>query len=295
MILLLLIGIALTLGLVSSFRAQRNAATQPGNRVVIASKDFTESILLAEIAAQLLEARGVVVERQFELGGNLPHEALVNGKADIYPEYTGTAYTAILRHPPISDPRAVFDQVKQEYATKFNLDISQPLGFENTFAILVRGEDARRLNLKTIADAAPDTPKWRAGFGQDFMSRADGFPGFSKAYGLKFAEVREMDLSLTYIALSSKQVDLIAGNSTEGRIAKLDLVQLADDRHYFPPYQAVYVVRQAALNGPVSEVLNRLTNAISTEEMRQLNYEVDGNKRDVKQVVREWIARKASQ
>jgi osmoprotectant transport system substrate-binding protein/osmoprotectant transport system permease protein len=295
MILLLLIGIALTLGLITSFRAQRNAATLAGNRVVIASKDFTESILLAEIAAQLLEARGVVVERQFELGGNLPHEALVNGKADIYPEYTGTAYTAILHHPPTSDPRAVFDQVKQEYATKFNLDISQPLGFENTFAILVRGEDARRLNLKTIADAAPQTPKWRAGFGQDFMSRADGFPGFSKAYGLKFAEVREMDLSLTYIALSSKQVDLIAGNSTEGRIAKLDLTQLADDRHYFPPYEAVYVVRRGALNGPVSEVLNKLNNAISTEEMRQLNYEVDGNKRDVKQVVREWIARNASQ
>ena len=295
MILLLLIGIALTLGLVSSFRAQRNAAALAGNRVVIASKDFTESILLAEIAAQLLEARGVVVERQFELGGNLPHEALVNGKADIYPEYTGTAYTAILHHSPISDPRAVFDQVKQEYATKFNLDISQPLGFENTFAILVRGEDARRLNLKTIADAAPQTPKWRAGFGQDFMSRADGFPGFSKAYDLKFAEVREMDLSLTYIALSSNQVDLIAGNSTEGRIAKLDLVQLADDRHYFPPYEAVYVVRRSSLNGPVTEVLNKLTNAISTEEMRRLNYEVDGNKRDVKQVVREWIAIKGSQ
>jgi len=292
MIILLLIGIVLTLGLVNSFRVQHNAAAPSGNRVVIASKDFTESILLAEIAAQLLEARGVVVERQFELGGNLPHEALVNGKADIYPEYTGTAYTAILHHTPLSDPRVVFDQVKQEYATKFNLDISQPLGFENTFAILVRGEDARRLKLTTIADAAPHTTKWRAGFGQDFMSRADGFPGFSRTYGLKFAEVREMDLSLTYIALSSKQVDLIAGNSTEGRIAKLDLVQLADDRHYFPPYEAVYVVRRAALNGPVSDVLNKLTNAISTDEMRQLNYEVDGNKRDVKLVVREWIARK---
>jgi osmoprotectant transport system permease protein len=294
-ILLLLIGIAITLGLISGVRTQRNSTPSVGNRIVIASKDFTESILLAEIAAQLLEARGVAVERQFELGGNLPHEALVNGKADLYPEYTGTAYTAILHHAPVSDPRAVFDQVKQEYATKFNLDISQPLGFENTFAILVRGEDARRLNLKTISDAAPHTPKWRAGFGQDFMSRADGFPGFSKMYGLQFGEVREMDLSLTYIALSSKQVDLIAGNSTEGRIAKLDLVQLADDRHYFPPYEAVYVVRRAALNGPVTEVLSKLANSISTDEMRLLNYEVDGNKRDVKQVVREWIARKANQ
>ena len=128
--------------------------------------------------------------------------------------------------------------------------------------------------------------------GQDFMSRADGFPGFSKAYGLKFREVREMDLSLTYIALASKQVDLIAGNSTEGRIATLDLVQLEDDRRYFPPYEAVYVVRKAALTPTLSEVLSKLSNAITTDEMRKLNYEVDGNKRDVKEVVREWAARR---
>ncbi len=188
------------------------------SRIAVGSKDFTESALLAEIVAQMLEARGVPVERRFELGGNLPHEALVAGTLDLYPEYTGTSYTAILQHTPITDPRAVYDQVKQEYADKFKVEVSQPLGFENTFAILVRGEDARRLNLKTISNAAAEAPRWRAGFGQDFMSRADGYPGFSKAYGLKFAEVREMDLSLTYIALSSRQVDLIAGNSTEGRI-----------------------------------------------------------------------------
>ena len=136
--------------------------------------------MLAEIVAQMLEARGVSVERQFELGGNLPHEALVSGTLDLYPEYTGTSYTAILHHAPISDPRAVYEQVKQEYASKFNVEVSQPLGFENTFAILVRGADARQLNLKTISDAAPHTPRWRAGFGQDFMSRADGYPGFLK-------------------------------------------------------------------------------------------------------------------
>src|SRR5689334_7946359 len=206
-----------------------------GDKVVVGSKDFTESALLAEIIAQMLEARGVSVERRFELGVNLPHDALVSGTLDVYPEYTGTSYTAILHHAPISDPRAVYDQVKQEYADKFHIDVSPPLGFENTFAILIRGADARKLNLKTISDAAPHTNTWRAGFGQDFMSRDDGYPGFSKTYGLKFAEVREMDLSLTYIALSSRQVDLIAGNSTEGRIATLDLFQLADDRHYFPP------------------------------------------------------------
>ena len=205
-----------------------------GGRVVVGSKDFTESAILAEIMAQMLEARGVAVERKFELGGNLPHDALLAGKIDIYPEYTGTSYTAILKHPPITDPRAVYEQVKKEYAEKFNLAVSDPLGFENTFAILVRGAEARHLNVKTISEAAPYARNWRAGFGQDFMSRADGYPGFAKAYGLKFADQpREMDLSLTYIALASGQVDLIAGNSTEGRIAALDLVQLEDDRHYF--------------------------------------------------------------
>jgi osmoprotectant transport system permease protein len=291
-VLLALIGVAVLFGVVASLRsAKNNPQLSQTKRVVIASKDFTESIILAEIAAQFLEARGVSVERQFELGGNLPHDALLSGRADLYPEYTGTAYTAILHHAPISDPRKVYDEVKQEYSANFKLDISPPLGFENTFAILVRGEDARRLKLKTISEAAPQTPQWRAGFGQDFMSRADGFPGFSKTYGLKFREVREMDLSLTYIALSSGQVDLIAGNSTEGRIAKMDLVQLEDDRRYFPPYEAVYIVRKGVVS-EVGEVLNQLSGAISTEEMRRLNYEVDGNKRDVKEVVTEWIGKR---
>ena len=267
---------------------------QADNRITIGSKDFTESTLLAEIVAQMLEARGVAVERRFELGGNLPHEALVSGTLDLYPEYTGTSYTAILHHEPITDPRAVYDQIKKEYAERFNIGVSAPLGFENTFAILVRGDEARRLNLKTISDAAPHTTTWRAGFGQDFMSRADGYPGFSKAYGLKFAEVREMDLSLTYIALSSREVDLIAGNSTDGRIATLDLFQLADDRRYFPPYEAVYLVRQDTVNRipALREVLESLANSISTEDMRRLNYEIDGNRRDPKEVIREWIGGK---
>ena len=285
-------ALLVVIGAVGLWRYAKTPAAS--NRVVVGSKDFTESALLAEVLAQMLEARGVTVERRFELGGNLPHEAMVSGTLDLYPEYTGTCYTAILRHAPITDPRAVYEQVKQEYATNFKVEVSQPLGFENTFAILVRGNDARQLNLKTITDAAPHTGKWRAGFGQDFMSRADGYPGFSKAYKLNFAEVREMDLSLTYIALSSKQVDLIAGNSTEGRIAQLDLVQLADDRHYFPPYEAVYLVRQETLRRmpQLQEALARLANAISTDEMRQLNYEIDGNKRDPKDVVRTWLAQK---
>jgi len=262
--------------------------------VSIGSKDFTESALLAEIVAQMLEAKGVSVERKFELGGNLPHDALVNGTIDLYPEYTGTSYSGILHHKPIGDPRVVYEQVKREYAEKFGVEVSQPLGFENTFAILIRSDDARRLNMQTISSAVGPAKSWRAGFGQDFMSREDGYPGFSKAYGLQFAEVREMDLSLTYIALAEKQVDLIAGNSTEGRIETLGLFQLQDDRHYFPPYEAVYLMRQDSLGRVtvLKEILAKLAGAISTEEMRRLNYEIDGNKRDQKDVAREWIASK---
>ncbi|HVQ37588.1 MAG TPA: glycine betaine ABC transporter substrate-binding protein [Pyrinomonadaceae bacterium] len=290
-----LAGIGLIYAGGRSSGSEPSTSTPTSARVVVGSKDFTESAILAEIVAQMLEARGVTVERKFELGGNLPHDALLAGKVDLYPEYTGTSYTAILKHAPISDPRAVYEQVKKEYAEKFNLVLSEPLGFDNTFAILVRGADARRLKLKTISDAVPYAPHWEAGFGQDFMTRPDGYPGLAKAYGLLF-EVRplEMDLSLTYIALASEKVDLIAGNSTEGRIAALDLFQLEDDRRYFPPYEAVYIVREETLSrSPVlKEVLGKLAHAISTDEMRKLNYEVDANKRGQAEVVREWLKRK---
>src|SRR5438876_6906882 len=231
----------------------------------------------------------------FRPAGNLTHAALTAGQIDLYPEYTGTAFAAILHHQPIPDPKAVYDQVKREYAEKFNLEVSPQLGFDNTFAILVRGEDARRLNLKTISNAAAYTPQWSAGFGQDFMSRADGYPGFSHAYGLRFADPpHEMALDLTYTALASHKVDLIAGNSTDGRIAALDLVQLEDDRHYFPPYEAVFLVRKDTLMRvpTLAEVLQRLGGAISTDEMRNLNYEVDGRKRDKRNVVQEWLKSK---
>jgi len=266
--------------------------TANGQHIVVGSKDFTESVILAEILAQMLESRGVSVERKFELGGDLPHRSLLSGQVDVYPEYTGTAYTTFLRHAPITDPQAVYDQTKAEYASQFGLAVSPQLGFANDFAILVRGDVARKNNLKTISDVVPISKNWQAGFGQDFMSRADGYPGFSKAYGLNFAkQPREMDLSLTYRALQSGELDIIAGNSTDGLISALDLFQLADDKHYFPPYQAVFIVRQNAM--PVlTETFEKLQNAISTEEMRRLNYEVDGNKRTPKDVAAEWVKTK---
>jgi osmoprotectant transport system permease protein len=273
----------------------RTSSHADRSRVTVGSKDFTESVLLAEIAAQMLEAGNIEVDRRFDLGGNLSHSALLATQIDLYPEYTGTSYAQILHHPPISDPRAVYDQVKNEYAHQFKVSVSAPLGFDNTFAILVRGEDARRFNLKTVSDAARYAGQWRAGFGHDFVSRADGYPGFSGAYNLHFAEApREMALDLTYTALASHKVDLIAGNSTDGRIAALDLFQLEDDRHYFPPYEAVFLTRQDALTRvpALAEVLRRLGGAIPTDEMRRLNYEVDGLKRDKKIVVHEWLVKK---
>lgn len=266
-------------------------------RVVVGSKDFTESVLLAEIYAQMLEARGVEVVRQYELAGNVPHESLINGQIDCYPEYTGTSYMAILKHPLNTDARAVYEAVKRDYAEKFEVEVSPPLGYENTFAILVRGEDARRLGLKTISDAVPHAKNWRAGFGQDFMSRADGYPGFARTYNLQFAaQPREMDLSLTYRALADRQVDMIAGNSTDGLISALDLFQLEDDRHYFPPYEAVILIRKDTLSRvpEASDILAHLSGKLTTEEMRRLNYEVDGNHRDKRDVAREWIEKTES-
>jgi osmoprotectant transport system permease protein len=274
-------------------RGRSSSSTTHGH-VTVGSKDFTESNLLAEIVAQMLEARNIEVTRQFDLGGNLAHGAIVAGNIDLYPEYTGTSFTAILHHQPITDPKAVYDQVKREYEQQFNVEVGAPLGFDNTFAILVRGEDARRLNLKTISDGARYSPQWQAGFGHDFMVRPDGYPGFSHTYGLRFAKVSDMALDLTYTALSSRKVDMIAGNSTDGRIASLDLFQLEDDRHYFPPYEAVFLTRKDALIRvpDLTEVLRKLGGAISTDEMRKLNYEVDGARRDKKIVVSEFLTKK---
>ncbi len=257
--------------------------------IVVGSKDFTESIILAEILAQMLEKEGIAVTRQFELGGNLAHDGLLSGEIDVYPEYTGTAFTAILGNRPITDPQAVYDQTKREYTERFKLTLSPPLGFSNDFAILLRGEVARKNNLRSISDAVPLVRDWQAGFGQDFMSRADGYAGFTRAYGLNFAkQPREMDLSLTYRALQSGELDIIAGNSTDGLIGALDLFQLADDRRYFPPYQAVFIARNEAAQ-LLAPTLARLANAISTEEMRRLNYAVDGEKRATRVVAAEWV------
>ncbi len=264
------------------------------DRIVVASKNFTEQTVLAELVAQQIERRtDLAVERRFFLGGTFVcHRALVSGEVDIYVEYTGTALTAILERQPLQDPSAVYDSVRLEYERRFNLVWGVPLGFNNTFAILVRGADARRLGLETISDAANLAGGWRAGFGYEFMEREDGFRGLADAYGLKLSQpARTMDLGLTYRALAGGQVDLIAGNSTDGLIEALDLFQLRDDRSYFPPYEAAPVIRAEVLqrHPVVGAALDELGGTISDDEMRRLNYLADVEGLDVAPIVSEWL------
>lgn len=266
-------------------------------RVIVGCKNFTEQIILGELIAQQIENKThLPVERRFYLGGSyIAHQGILAGRIDIYPEYTGTALTAILKEQPSSDRKAVYDRVKSEYERRFHLTLGPPLGFNDTFAIEIRGEDARRLHLQTLSQAANYTPQWRPGFGYEFMERRDGYKGLVATYGLRFAaSPRIMDLGLLTRALKDHQVDLIAGNMTDGLIPALDLFVLEDDKRYFPPYEAVPVVREQTLeeHPEIRQALADLSGKISDAEMRQLNYEVDGKKRDVKQVVAEFLRRK---
>jgi osmoprotectant transport system substrate-binding protein len=266
---------------------------QTENRIIVGSKNFTEQIVLAELFAQQIEAHTALrVERRVNLGGTMIcHQALVAGQIDLYPEYTGTALTAVLNDPPQNDPASVFRRVRQEYRARFGVEVLPPLGFNNTFALVVRGADAEKLHLHNISDIAPYAPKWRAGFGYEFMERPDGYRGWAAAYGLQFAGAPKiLDLGLLYRALADRQVDIVAGNSTDGVIAALGMVVLQDDRHYFPPYQAVPLVRRATLerHPEVGAALAPLAGKILEEEMRRMNYAVDGEHRDPADVVREF-------
>jgi osmoprotectant transport system substrate-binding protein len=220
---------------------------------------------------------------------------MLAGRIDVYPEYTGTALTAILKEEPNRDRQQVYDRVKIEYEKRFRLTLGPAFGFNDTFAMEIRGEDARRLGIKTLSQAAAYAPKWRAGFGYEFMERPDGYKGLAATYGLHFAAPpRIMDLGLLARALKDHQIDLAAGNTTDGLIPALDLFVLEDDRHYFPPYEAVPVIRDETLNRhpEVLLALAQLSGKISDQEMQQLNYAVDGQHRDAKEVVREFLSRK---
>jgi len=283
--------VAIVLVLLFSVAACRRGGTDRPLR--IGSKNFSEQVILGEIAAQGLEARGVRVDRRLNLGGTFVcHQAIAAGELDLYPEYTGTAFTAILARKPVSDPKAVFDEVSREYRKRWNLAWSASLGFENTFAIVVRGDDARRLGLRKISDLAAH-PELRPGFGYEFLEREDGFPGLAKTYGLAFRERPvQMDLGLLYPALESRKVDVVAGNSTDGLIDAIGGVVLEDDRRYFPPYEAAFVVRGEVWEKQpaVREFLESLAGKIDAAAMRKLNAAVDKDKRRPEDVAKEFLS-----
>jgi osmoprotectant transport system substrate-binding protein len=267
--------------------------------LTVGSKNFTEQLVLGELLAQsLARATSLPIDRRFYLAGTyICHQALLAGRIDMYVEYTGTALVAILKEQPASDHAAVFNKVKDLYARRFGLEVLPSLGFDNTFAMVMRGADARRLRLKTLSDAAAISRQLRLGVGYEFIERPDGYKGLAAKYNLKFAEApRVMDLGLLYRALQNNQVDIVAGSNTDGLIAALDLVVLEDDRHYFPPYDAVPIVRRATLDHhpEIASALQKLSGHITADDMRRMNYAVDGEKKDAALVVKDFLAQKPS-
>jgi len=264
--------------------------------LTVGSKNFTEQIVLGEILAQQLERRlGIKVERKLDLGGTLlAQQALRSGDIDLYPEYTGTALTAVLKLPPSSDAAAVLNRVRSEYRKRWNLEWLDPLGFDNTFAMVVRGEDARAEGLETLSDAARRKRGWTLGVGYEFLQRPDGLAGLLKTYHLRLAgEPKSMDLGLLYSALEQKQVDMAAANQTDGMLSVLDVKVLQDDRHYFPPYQAAVIVREPAFAAypGLRAALSQLSGKISAAAMRDLNHQVDGEHKPAAEVARAWLAK----
>jgi osmoprotectant transport system permease protein len=283
--------VAIALGLIFSQASQINLEQ---NTIIIGSKNFTEQVILSEILAQQIEAKtDLSVDRRFNLGGTfICHNAVKAGEIDGYVEYTGTALTTIIKQKPISDPQIVYERVKASYEQEFNLTVMPSLGFENTFALVIRSEDAEKLNIKTLSEAAKYTPQWRAGFGYEFLTREDGYPGLAEAYGFQFTKPpQEMELGLIYQALVNKKVDIVAGNSTDGLISVLNLFILEDNKKYFPPYEAVPIFNQNTLTKypQLKDAIAQLSGKITAEEMQQMNYQVDDRSIPVKQVVAKFL------
>jgi osmoprotectant transport system substrate-binding protein len=263
------------------------------DRIVIGSKNFTEQAVLGELLAQYLEARGFPVERRLYLAGTyVCHQAMLAGRVDMYVEYTGTALTSVLKQKPSGDHVDVYERVRKGYAEQFGVVVTEPLGFDNSFAMIVRSQDAKQFGLRSISDFAQHAPRRRLGVGYEFVERPDGLNGLVRTYDLKLSEApRVMDLGLIYRALTSDQVDMIAGANTDGLIGALHLTVLEDDRHYFPPYEAVPLVRQGTLDRypGLRAALASLAGKITEADMRQMNYAVDAEHRDSAEVVRGFL------
>jgi len=266
---------------------------QSGPRIVVGSKNFAEQLLLGEIAAQQIERRlHVHVSRKLQIGGTLlAHEALLKGDIDVYPEYTGTALTAVLKQPTTNDPASVLSQVRQGYQ-KWNLRWLDPLGFNNTFAMVITRADAESRHVRNLSDAGAYRPGWKLGAGYEFVQRPDGLPGLRSTYGLTLSgSVRTMDLGLLYAALEQRHIDMAAANSTDGQLSSPKFVALEDDKHYFPPYQAAFVVRGATLSKfpGLEAALGELSGSLTTGSMRQLNHQLEGEHRPGPKVAAEFL------
>jgi len=263
-------------------------------RIRVGSKNFTEQMVLAELMAQVVEREtGLAVERRENLGGTLIcHEALRKGEIDLYAEYTGTGLTAILDAGVVADPDEALRVVRKAYADRFGLVWLRPFGFNNTYAITVRAEQARRRGWTCISDLVPGASALKAGFTSEFMERPDGLPGLRRAYGLEFRECVDMDPALMYQAIAKHEVDVICAFATDGRIAAYDLRPLDDDRGFFPPYYAAPVVREETLRTypEVREALDLLAGRLDDDTMRRLNYEVDERKRTPRDVAAGFLA-----
>jgi len=269
------------------------AAIPRDERIVVGSKNFTEQVILGEILAQTIERfTNLTVDRRLNLGGTfICDRALRAGDIDAYVEYSGTALTAVFKQPVSRNPQHVIEIVRRLYADA-GVTMLPPLGFDNTFAILVRGDDARARGLTRLSQLAAHAPDWRAAFGYEFLERPDGYRGLAAAYGLRFREPpRVMDLTLIYRALADRQVDVIAGDATAGLIDALGLIALDDDRRYFPPYDAVPLIHAPTLlrHPELRDALDRLAGRLDAATMRRMNNAVDGHRRDPVVVAREFL------
>ena len=262
--------------------------------IVVGSKNFTEQLILGELVVQILERSCQTnVDGRFYLAGTyICQQAILAGRIDIYPEYTGTALAAVLKEKATGDSMEVYEEVKRQYRSRFDLDVMPPLGFDNSFAMVMRGDDARRMGLTKLSQLESVAPQLKLGVGYEFLERQDGYAGLVKTYDLKFAEApRVMDLGLLYRALENRSVDIVAGSNTDGLIAALGLVVLEDDRHYFPPYDAVLIVRPEIFQRcPAARTaLEGISGRITADDMRRMNYQVDGQKKDAREVAREFL------
>jgi osmoprotectant transport system substrate-binding protein len=262
--------------------------------ITVGSKNFTEQVILGEIVAQHLEHRlGRRVDRKLNLGGTmLAHQALVRGEIDLYPEYTGTALTTILKLPPAHGQAAATALVRAEYQARFRVEWSDSLGFNNTFAMVIRGDDARKSKIATLSDAAQYSSGWNLGVGYEFQQRPDGLAGLLKTYTLLLhGSPKTMDLGLLYKALELREVTMVAGNATDGQLSVLDVVVLRDDKEYFPPYDCALAVRSESLetNPPLRQALTELAGLFTDLTMRKLNYQVDGAHRPVRDVAEQFL------